>query len=205
MYTISRDIKDKIQQAIESVEKQTSSELVAVVSQKSGEYLYISVLLASVIALLLPFGIFFFLPDIDALTIYGVQLLAFMLLLLILSIPAVLRFILPKSFFIKAAKLKAYETFDLLGLYKTSNHQGVMIFVSLYEHAIEIIADSGINTKIDDALWKKTIDNFVKAIHDDQFEDGYLRAIHEISTLLIQHFPIEKGDKDELPNTLIEV
>ena len=205
MYEISSEIRQKIQDAIKEAESQTSAELVAVVTQKSGDYLYISVLIASVLALLFPFGILFFFPDMDVFMVYGIQLLAFMFLLLLLTMPPVLRFILPKSLFIKAAKLKAYETFDLLGLYKTSNHQAVMIFVSLYEHAIEIITDSGINAKIDDTLWQKTIHDFINAIHHDGFEQGYLNAIREISTLLREHFPIQKDDKNELPNTLIEV
>ena len=60
MYEISSEIRQKIQDASKEAESQTSAELVAVVTQKSGDYLYISVLIASVLALLFPFGILFF-------------------------------------------------------------------------------------------------------------------------------------------------
>lgn len=187
------------------MEKTTSSELVAVVTQKSGDYLYISLLITSLASLLIPFGLLFFTPDMEAKSIYEVQLLGFMLLLLFLNVPKVLFFVLPKSTLIKAAKLKAYDTFRILGLQKTSNYQAVMIFVSLYEQYIEIVADSAISAKIDNALWQKTIDTFVENVKNDKFEEGYLQAICEIGALLERHFPIEKHDKNELTDGLVEV
>ncbi|KHG35031.1 TPM domain-containing protein [Sulfurospirillum sp. MES] len=205
MNQISHETKQKIEKAIFEMEQKTSGELVAVVTQKSGDYLYIALLITSLMSLLVPFGVLFFAPDMEAKSIFEIQLLSFMLLLLLLQIPHVLHFLLPKSILTKAAKLKAYETFSLLGLQKTSNYQAVMVFVSLYEHAIEIIADSAISAKIDNALWQSTIDAFVVNVKNGRFEEGYLQAIREIGALLTQHFPIETHDTNELTNGLIEV
>ncbi len=205
MNHISHETKEKIKAAICEMEQKTSSELVAVVTQKSGEYLYLSLLITSLVSLLIPFGLLFFAPEMTAKSIYEMQLLSFMLLQLLLNVPKVLFFVLPKSVLIKAAKLKAYETFQILGLHKTSNYQAVMIFVSLYEQSIEIIADSAISSKIDNALWQSTIDTFVHNIKNGHFEEGYLQAIHEIGAVLEHHFPIEKHDKNELSDGLIEV
>lgn len=205
MKQISHETKEKIKVAICEMEQKTSSELVAVVTQKSGEYLYLSLLITSLVSLLIPFGLLFCAPDMEAKNIYEAQLLGFMLLLLLLNVPKVLFCVLPKSILIKAAKLKAYETFQILGLHKTSNYQAVMIFVSLYEQSIEIIADSAISSKIDNALWQSTIDTFVHNIKNGHFEEGYLQAILEIGALLEHHFPIEKHDKNELTDGLIEV
>lgn len=205
MQYISHETEQKIQQAIVAMEQKTSSELVAVVTQKSGDYLYIALLITSLISLLVPFGVLLFAPNMEAKSIFEIQLLSFMLLLLLLQIPNVLHFLLPKSVLTKAAKLKAYETFSILGLQKTSNYQSVMIFVSLYEHSIEIIADSAISAKIDNALWQSTIDAFVVNVKSGKFEEGYLQAISEIGVILTQHFPIETHDKNELTDHLIEV
>ncbi|WP_263831989.1 TPM domain-containing protein [Sulfurospirillum oryzae] len=205
MHQIGNETQQKIEKTIFEMEKKTSSELVAVVTQKSGDYLYISLLITSLISLFIPFGLLFFAPDMEAKTIFEAQLLGFMLLLLLFNVPKVLFYLLPKSVFVKAAKLKAYETFRILGLQKTSNYQAVMIFVSLYEKYIEIVADSAISAKIDNALWQKTIDAFVENVKNDKFEEGYLQAINEVGAILTQHFPIEKHDKNELPDRLIEV
>lgn len=204
MSHISHETKQKIEKAILEMEKTTSSELVAVVTQKSGDYLYISLLITSLVSLLIPFGLLFFAPEMEAKSIYEAQLLGFMLFVLFFNVPKVLFFLLPKSVFVKAAKLKAYETFRILGLQKTSNYQAVMIFVSLYEQYIEIIADSAISAKIDNALWQKTIDAFVEKVKNDKFEEGYLQAINEVGAILARHFPIEKDDKNELADGLIE-
>jgi len=205
MHHISNETKEKIQKAIFETEKKTSSELVAVVTQKSGDYLYISLLITSFASLLVPFGFLFFAPDTEAKSIYEIQLLSFMLLLLILNIPNVLYVLLPKTVLIKAAKLKAFETFRILGLQKTSNYQAVMIFVSLYEKYIEIVADSAISAKIDNALWQSTIDTFLENVQNDKLEEGYIQAISEIGAILVEYFPIEKHDKNELSDGLIEV
>jgi len=205
MHHISNETKEKIQKAIFETEKKTSSELVAVVTQKSGHYLYISLLITSLISLLVPFGFLFFAPDTEAKSIYEIQLLSFMLLLLILNIPNVLYVLLPKTVLIKAAKLKAFETFRILGLHKTSNYQAVMVFVSLYEKYIEIVADSAISAKIDNALWQSTIDTFLENVKNDKFEEGYIQAISEIEAILVEYFPIENNDKNELSDGLIEV
>ncbi len=205
MHHISHETKQKIEKAIFEVEKKTSSELVAVVTEKSGEYLYISLLLTSLASLLIPFGLLFFAPDMEAKSIYEAQLLGFMLFMVLFNVPKVLFYLLPKSVFVKAAKFKAYETFRILGLQKTRNYQAVMIFVSLYEQYIEIIADSAISAKIDNALWQSMIDAFVEKVKNEAFEEGYLQAINEVGALLVHHFPIEKEDKNELSNGLIEV
>ena len=205
MHHISNETKEKIQKAIFETEKKTSSELVAVVTQKSGDYLYISLLITSFASLLVPFGFLFFAPDTEAKSIYEIQLLSFMLLLLILNIPNLLYVLLPKTVLIKAAKLKAFETFRILGLHKTSNYQAVMIFVSLYEKYIEIVADSAISAKIDNALWQSTIDTFLENVQNDKLEEGYIQAISEIGAILVEYFPIEKHDKNELSDGLIEV
>lgn len=205
MHHISMETKQKIEEAVFEVEKKTSSELVAVVTQKSGDYLYIALLITSVIALLVPFGLLFLAPELEAKSVYEIQLLSFMFLLLLLNVPSVLSVFLPKKLLVKAAKLKAYETFRILGLQKTSHYQAVMIFVSLYEKYIEIIADSAISSKIDNALWQSTIDTFLANVQNDKLEEGYIQAINEIGAILVEYFPIETHDKNELSDRLIEV
>jgi len=205
MHHISTETKQKIEEAVFTIEKKTSSELVAVVTQKSGDYLYITVLMTSLISLLVPFGLLFISPDMEVKSVYEIQLLSFMIVLLLLTMQSVLYSVLPKTLLVKAAKLKAYETFQILGLQKTSNYQGVMIFVSLYEKYIEIIVDSAISAKIDNIRWKNTIDAFLENVKNDKFEEGYIQAINEIGAVLEVYFPIEKNDKNELPDKLVEV
>ena len=64
MHHISNETKQKIEEAVFEVEKKTSSELVAVVTQKSGDYLYITMLITSIIALL---GLCFLIISLDIL------------------------------------------------------------------------------------------------------------------------------------------
>ena len=45
----------------------------------------------------------------------------------------------------------------------------------------------------------------VERDENQEFEDGYLEAIREIGKILIEKFPIQKNDKNELSNHLIEI
>lgn len=205
MKTISEKTKTNIEKAIQKVEKQSSCELVAVITQKSGSYTSVSLLITSVMALILPAFILIWRPFVDIITLYQIQIVFFVTLFLLLSIEKILLWVIPKKILHKNAKLKAFETFNILGLQKTSNHQAVMIYVSIYERYVQIITDSAISNEIDNTVWQDTIDKFTARVKNKEFGDGYLEAIKEIGKILIEKFPIQENDKNELSNHLIEI
>lgn len=205
MEQLNETIKQNIENAISKVEKKSSCELVAVISKKSGNYKYFSLLSASIFSLLVPFFIIMKQPFIDALFVYQMQAIVFVILFLLLNIDNILIIILPKSILSQKAKLKAYETFAIPGLHKTSNHQAVMIYVSVYERYVQILTDSAVSSKINDDIWQDTIDEFTIKVKNKEFEKGFTETIEKIGKILIEKFPIQENDKNELPNHLIEI
>ncbi len=205
MKTLDKTIKQNIENAIEKVEKKSSCELVAVITKKSGNYRYFALLGASLISLVAPFFLIMQCPFIDALFVYQIQAVVFVILFLLLSIDSILIMLLPKSILHKQAKLKAYETFTILGLQKTTNHQAVMIYVSVYERYVQILTDSAVSGKIDNSIWQNTIDKFTAKVKNKEFDKGFSEAIEEIGEILIEKFPIQENDENELPNHLIEI
>jgi putative membrane protein len=113
--------------------------------------------------------------------------------------------ILPKSYKKYKASKNAHEQFSNLGLNRTKTKQGIMFFVSLDEKYVEIISDSTICEKISNNHWEKIINEFIKDIKNKQLSQGYLKAISSCGEILIKEFPIQKNDKNELPNEVIEL
>jgi uncharacterized membrane protein len=92
--------------------------------------------------------------------------------------------------------------FGKLRVWDTAHNNGVLIYLLLAEHAIEIVADRGLDSHVDDAAWAAMTQRMSAAFRDGRFEDGLTQALEEISALLVEHFPLGEGELDvnELPD-----
>jgi uncharacterized membrane protein len=72
----------------------------------------------------------------------------------------------------------------------------------LAEHAIEIVADRGIDAHVNAEEWAAMAKRMAAAFREGRFEDGITHALEEVSALLVAHFPLAEGapDRNELPN-----
>lgn len=86
---------------------------------------------------------------------------------------------------------------------KTRENSGILIFISLLERQVRIIADSGISAKISDDLWKLIADELAEGIGKRDAASAIIGAIEKCGELLAQHFPAEADNPDELSNNII--
>ncbi|WP_431274355.1 TPM domain-containing protein [Variovorax ureilyticus] len=100
------------------------------------------------------------------------------------------------------ARERAIMMFSKLRVWDTAHNNGVLIYLLLADHAIEIVADRGIDLHVDDAAWAATAGHMGEAFREGRFEDGLTQALEEVSALLVEHFPLAEGEKDrnELPD-----
>ena len=197
--------KQKISKEIENLELQSSAELVAVVTKRSASYKYLSLLLSiSILAFLSIILVSF--TQISSLMFLKIQLFVFIALYLLLEkFDNIIILILPKAYKYNIAKEYANKQFLNLGLNRTTTNQALMFFVSLDEKYVEIIADDTISSKISNEYFQKVIDTFIIDVKNNQLSNGYLKAIQSCSQKLIQEFPIQTNDKNELANDVIEL
>lgn len=197
--------KKIISQGIETLEKSSSAELVAVITQRSGDYK----LASSMYSIFLVFcsSLFFVLfTDKSTFELIQIQLLIFIGFYLFFEYFRKIFFsILPKSYKYQVASTNANKQFYNLKLDKTKTKHAIMFFVSLDEKYVEIICDENISKEIPDIHWQFIIDEFLNDIKANQLSIGYLRAINACSMILIEKFPIQKNDENELPNEVIEI
>ena len=103
------------------------------------------------------------------------------------------------------ARQRAISLFGELGVWDTEANNGVLIYLLLAEHAIEIIADRGLNTHVSQARWEVIIASLRESLRARQFEQGLETAIDAVDGLLRLHFPLAEGaaNPNELPDAVV--
>lgn len=98
---------------------------------------------------------------------------------------------------------RALMLFSKLRVWDTEDNNGVLIYLQLAEHAIEIVADRGIHHCVDSGHWQGIAQHMSQAFKDQRFEDGLTQALGEVSAVLVQHFPLAASADvrvNQLPN-----
>ena len=90
--------------------------------------------------------------------------------------------------------------FGKLRVWDTEHNNGVLIYLLLAEHAIEIVADRGLSSRVDPGEWQRIVQRMGAAFHEGRFEEGLTQALEEVSALLVAHFPL--GEDEANPNEL---
>jgi uncharacterized membrane protein len=102
------------------------------------------------------------------------------------------------------ARERAVAMFGKLRVWDTEHNNGVLVYVLLAEHAIEIVADRGIDRRVDAAAWDAIAAQMKEPFRGGDFAAGLDRAIDAVDALLVRHFPRPSGDTaypNELPDT----
>ena len=202
MNSISARDAERISTAIAEAERNTSGEIVAVLADQSSRYQHIPFMWAALLALIVPWPLIHF-TWMPVQQIFLFQLLAFFALLAIAWHPSVRVSLVPKGILNANTRRRASEQFLARNLHTTEGRTGVLIFVSLAEKRVEIIADHGIDALVPKGTWQKIVDQLTADIGAGRAVEGFERAIKQIGELLAAHFPPGRGDPNELPDHLI--
>ncbi|MHB1053805.1 MAG: TPM domain-containing protein [Thiobacillus sp.] len=100
---------------------------------------------------------------------------------------------------------RAVEVFSQLRVWDTAENSGVLVYLLLADHDIEIIADRGIVARVDAAAWEAIAQTMESAFRQGDFERGALAGIEQISALLTTHFPPTGDNPDELANRPVTI
>lgn len=206
MIKFSDSDKARITAAIHAAEKNTSGEFVAVVARSSDHYIFLPLIWAAILALLTP-GVFLFSPlPLAYVHIYQVQLLVFIVLgLLFLFIPGLHLSLVPRRVKHARASLLAKAQFYGQGVHMTREHSGVLLFVSLAEHYVEIVADKGIHEKIGEAHWQAIVQDFIAHVRKGEIVEGFVAAISACGDAMTKHYPPDLNNANELSDGLIVI
>jgi uncharacterized membrane protein len=103
------------------------------------------------------------------------------------------------------ARERAIDVFSHLRIWDTAHNNGVLIYLLLADHDVEIIADRGIDAKVGRAGWEKICRDMERDFASGQYEGGVIRGIEAVSRQLASHFPADGRGPNELPDAPIVI
>ena len=95
---------------------------------------------------------------------------------------------------------RAVEVFSQLRLWDTEDNNGVLVYLLLADHAVEILADRGIPAHEGAHAWDAICRQIEAACRSAEYRLGALAGIDSVAHVLRRHYPREGGDANELPN-----
>jgi putative membrane protein len=202
--------RQKVMAAVKEAEKLTSGEIVPMVVSASYRYPMANVIGA--VALALPISLILT-PLVGGRLWVGTQnmwlFLGFLTLLFVVFHEIVKRTYWLKRWFISQREMDeeveeaALTGFYKEGLYRTRDETGILVFISVFEHKVWILADRGINQKVDEGQWADIVKIIVDGIKHRHAAESICEAVAKIGDLLKKHFPIKPDDTDELKNLVV--
>jgi uncharacterized membrane protein len=107
---------------------------------------------------------------------------------------------LPDLWYRITPRERAVIVFGHLGVWDTAGNNGVLIYVLMADHDVEIVADRAIALRVPQAAWDALCRGMEDHFRAGRFAEGAEAGIAGIGRLLGEHFPGAGGDRDELPN-----
>lgn len=221
------DAEGRVAVAIAAAEARTSGEIFCVLARKAATYHDVSLAWAASAALILPLGLLplgfdpAWLPGLGdgwqaahlaaqhvtvgvAISAYAIiQALIFLTVFLLTSIPVVQRWATPRSLRRTRVRRAALQQFLGHGLHVTEARTGVLIFAALAEHQVEVVADEGIHSKVDETVWVNAVAALTKGLRTDDPVSGFEAAVALCGGVLAAHFPPMPVNRNEVPDKLV--
>lgn len=224
MPRISAEDHDRVSAAVHEAERYTSGEIVTVVADRSDGYHDVTLAWAAGIAFTalaalasLPSS---WIERLHALLIgWEARIDHQELLLAVLALLA-LKFLVawalaglwpvrmaltPRRVKARRCRARAIDYFRVGAEWRTAGRTAVLLYVSLAEHQVEIVADQSIHSRVAPESWGHVAAALADALRDGRPGDGLVAAVTQTGRLLAEHFPPLADNPNELPDRLIVV
>jgi putative membrane protein len=195
---IDRTASEAIAGAVGEIEKKTDAEVVIVVRGRSGSYRHADYLCGAILAFLgLLFVLFspfnfhaFWIPlDVVALFALGAFLCS--------RTDALRRLLTTRKYRASAARQGAAAMFYEAGIANTQAENGLLIYLSLLERQLEVIADRGILKVVPPLQWNTAVFELKQIAHRYDSEK-LIAAVNNVGVVLADHMPATGENPNEL-------
>jgi len=200
----------RIQTAVEMAEKKISGEIVPVFVEQSASY-RASYYLAALLGATITFGILVFAARYFPLHSITEPALLYLYTILGGALGAaaakyfrgIRKLLIGKKKLAWAAMRRAESAFLAEEVFETRFRTGILIFVSFFERKIIILADKGINSKVDPGIWEELVQGLSHYFKNKKITDGIISTIEQCGSLLLEKgFIIAPDDVNELKDNL---
>jgi putative membrane protein len=221
----------RIADAIAAAEARTSGEIHCVLAQSSSDYRLVPLVWAALAALLVPATFVLSglrphawpwlgepwwtgeatLAEMDGAVATGLlaviiaQVAVFALVFIATLAEPIRLKLVPPAHKRDRVRRSALDQFIARGMQRTRERTGVLIYASLAERQVEVIADEGIYARVSPAVWDEAVRVLVQGARDGRVADGFVEAVSLCGSVLAAHFPPRDDDRNELPDHVVEL
>jgi putative membrane protein len=197
--------QDALVQCVKKAESTTSGEIVPVIATMSYDYpragLIGSLILGALAAVALTLAL-----GREDMWVFLVLFLALFLCFsrLFDAVPALKRPFLSKREMREEVAEAAFTAFHAHGLHDTRDKTGIILYVSVFERSVQVLADKGINDMVNPQAWEEVVAMVTDGIRAGNPGQALCAGVTRCGEMLAERFPIKPDDTDELPNLIIE-
>jgi uncharacterized membrane protein len=100
-----------------------------------------------------------------------------------------------------SARGRAQELFNHYRVWDTEGNCGVLIYINLADHKVEIIADRAVGRALKQSEWHDICDLMTLGFRRGVFHDSMIEALSELNHQLQVHYPDKGEQNNQLPDT----
>lgn len=119
------------------------------------------------------------------------------------TLPAWKRMFVSEARATEMANEQALQEFHRLRLHETTGRTGVLLFVSLLERRVVVLADVGIHAKAGSSTWDAAREAVLAGARCGSVDAGLVEGIRLAGAQLETHFPWTSGDRNEIPDRVV--
>jgi putative membrane protein len=202
---LSEAEREQVEACVRRVEMNTAAEIVPLIAPSASGYPRAALAAAVACGLLLAVAVGWFLGGLavwEFAALFGVGLFAGELLNH--SLPVLRKPFLSRREMAFEVDEAAHLAFLSHEIFATRDRTGILVFVSVYERRVRILADSGIAAQVGQETWDQVAVDLVAGIRAGKRADALCAAVERCGALVAAAFPRKADDTDELPNLIVE-
>ncbi|HWA92338.1 MAG TPA: TPM domain-containing protein [Rhizomicrobium sp.] len=179
----------RIAAAVEAAQGSTAATFALVVVPASDHYAWFPIGWAAIAALVATGALALIEPHWSIAIGFAVDAALFVALTLVFDLWPIRMLLVPERFKRIALYSAAHRAYAAHLMSKDEAHDGVMLFVSLAERHLEIVAERDADAAVPDGTWDRIVADATAAMGRGDVAGGLVGAVEACGKLLAEHFP----------------
>jgi putative membrane protein len=192
---------ERLAQAVAEAERHTAGEIVVVAVGRSDPWTVQRAALAFAVAALCTVAAAALAPAVGAGWWAAIFAALFAVSFALSGVPALLRLLLRDDEVDAVVLREAKVAFVDHGVHRTADRAGVIVYLSLLEHRVQILADAGVHRVVGEEGWRSWVERVTGAMRASSV-DELVKVVEELGGILAKAFPPRAENPDELPNVI---
>jgi uncharacterized membrane protein len=97
---------------------------------------------------------------------------------------------------------RAHHLFRRLGMHRTAERHGVLIYLAIENRRLAVVGDEGIHARVGDLHWRRVCDLMIERLRSNAPREAIERAVEELGRALAEHYPRRPDDQNELSDAV---